>query len=356
MASQRTTHRTGTQVNLGMGLHVNLTVGFDRATQRVSLDLEIHHQCHRHPAAPLHHQMHRLNIAVDVDGGNNRNGQEVAFQRELPRLSRQTNANSGTSQDQSRDLQYSRPRGLTDPNVIPSVLLTSPEGGSEPSAPLGPLTIGDTHFEPRILQTPADAAAEPVASLSTISTAEKVFEYIKSLPSPSLTNLAADCGTCHICLEPLHFVKLPCGHHFGAECIIRWLTPTENAQNNTCPICRTVLFEKEEPELPRRVIEIERLLDLGEQLPTGSQFNNELMDVLRQDIELRMRLTRLAELDYLHGEQWRLGTIRALQEDDMLDTRMRQFHVQYRATIEILEGVGASHTAQRDFDSARASV
>ena len=41
-----------------------------------------------------------------------------------------------------------------------------------------------------------------------------------------------------------HAVLLPCSHHVGSECIALWLLH-ETGLGNSCPLCRTVLFNAE---------------------------------------------------------------------------------------------------------------
>ena len=77
-----------------------------------------------------------------------------------------------------------------------------------------------------------------------------VIPYINSLEACSISDLNEDDRTCYICNEDYAAVqstelaegqawpiKLSCGHHFCSRCLANWLN-----SNNTCPMCRGVLF------------------------------------------------------------------------------------------------------------------
>ncbi len=89
---------------------------------------------------------------------------------------------------------------------------------------------------------------ERQAKLQTISGSV----YVALLPTVSIDSLpaAAEDRRCALCLtiyksdneEP---VMLPCSHIYDRECINEWLSEKKTAKN-TCPICRTSLFEQDE--------------------------------------------------------------------------------------------------------------
>lgn len=80
-----------------------------------------------------------------------------------------------------------------------------------------------------------------------------------------MASLPKDCEFCSICHEdyatditskstnecqisPEQPVILPCKHIFGQACISHWLSADSDEPRNTCPLCRTVLFDiNEEP-------------------------------------------------------------------------------------------------------------
>lgn len=79
-----------------------------------------------------------------------------------------------------------------------------------------------------------------------------VYKFLREIVEVDLTNLPEDERSCSICQEPYgsggepeHCVQLPCGHRYGALCIFKWLAPNDQADKNTCPMCRAVLFELE---------------------------------------------------------------------------------------------------------------
>ena len=77
-------------------------------------------------------------------------------------------------------------------------------------------------------------------------------QFLEKLPKIPLGELPTD-STCMICLDAYGTeslekgniaegpVRLPCGHHVGAECISIWLSPDKTAQNS-CPYCRARFF------------------------------------------------------------------------------------------------------------------
>ncbi|KAL2037939.1 hypothetical protein N7G274_009414 [Stereocaulon virgatum] len=85
--------------------------------------------------------------------------------------------------------------------------------------------------------------------------------FIVRLPKVDPSELPEDRRDCGICLQPLHSaheskyspedlklevaVKLPCGHDcLGIRCLWEWFTPFGGLNNNTCPMCRAVCFDK----------------------------------------------------------------------------------------------------------------
>ena len=79
-----------------------------------------------------------------------------------------------------------------------------------------------------------------------------VQRFLESLPVLSPSNLTEDSQDCPICFERYEHrqhsekaVNLPCNHVVGKDCLLKWLTSSAlNLNNNTCPMCRTVLFER----------------------------------------------------------------------------------------------------------------
>ncbi|KAF6226759.1 hypothetical protein HO173_012362 [Letharia columbiana] len=100
----------------------------------------------------------------------------------------------------------------------------------------------------RLAQARVDAM--DTGTLETSNIRAKTF--LESLPVLSLTDLLEDKHDCPICIEPYQDpqhsespVRLPCNHIIGKDCLLSWLTSSAlNTKNNTCPICRAVLFER----------------------------------------------------------------------------------------------------------------
>lgn len=92
------------------------------------------------------------------------------------------------------------------------------------------------------------AAASPKKSNSE--------NFIKSLAiKRSTSSLIKRVGkdVCSICLDDVAVNEkvclLNCTHMFHENCIVKWL-----GQNNTCPLCRCQLYEKDSEDVePRRV-------------------------------------------------------------------------------------------------------
>ncbi|KAF2817266.1 uncharacterized protein BDZ99DRAFT_457020 [Mytilinidion resinicola] len=102
-----------------------------------------------------------------------------------------------------------------------------------------------------------------------------------SLPSNSedflehnLTNIDASnlalLDECYICHEELgtnhpasQITGIPdCSHVFGHDCLVAWIS-SSNVNNNTCPMCRTILYTKALPsvdEIVRLTASLRRLV------------------------------------------------------------------------------------------------
>ena len=84
-------------------------------------------------------------------------------------------------------------------------------------------------------------------------------QFLHQLPRVRRGVLGKSDQRCFICMEDYgtvpsangiieRAVRLPCGHIMGSECIAIWVSSTAGAgkkNNNTCPVCRHVLFENE---------------------------------------------------------------------------------------------------------------
>ena len=72
--------------------------------------------------------------------------------------------------------------------------------------------------------------------------------YVAALPRISPEGLEDNeyDRACVLCKEQFTEdpVQLPCTHNFHSECLLPWLSEEESNQN-TCPICRRVLFERQ---------------------------------------------------------------------------------------------------------------
>ena len=85
-----------------------------------------------------------------------------------------------------------------------------------------------------------------------------VTKFVSDLPNPKMTDLRDEQKTCHICMEPFTDgvlkelpVLLPCGHIFGKDCMIKWLSSNGDKSPRSCPMCRAELL----PQLPSPSLE-----------------------------------------------------------------------------------------------------
>lgn len=85
--------------------------------------------------------------------------------------------------------------------------------------------------------------------------------FLARLPNVGRGILAKEDQHCAICMEEYgtvpsasgiieRAVRLSCNHIVGSECISIWLTTTSGQRrNSTCPVCRHVLYEVEQPRV-----------------------------------------------------------------------------------------------------------
>lgn len=81
--------------------------------------------------------------------------------------------------------------------------------------------------------------------------------FMMACPYIDVPALPEDERICSICKDPYHHLserardenlnfaqQLPCRHHLCNHCLYKWLDPFDQANNNTCPYDRRVLFPK----------------------------------------------------------------------------------------------------------------
>ena len=153
---------------------------------------------------------------------------------------------------------------------------------------------------PNVFQYPHTPTAGGSNTHASAAPHVKAEVFTKSLPVLSLKDLPKDSQECPICMEPYqdfpkkeNSVRLPCSHVIGKDCLLRWLkTCALNSTNNTCPICRAILFDRDTtssdewaqrisdvlgqvPELstPRIQNDVVRLERITSQSPTTREVN-----------------------------------------------------------------------------------
>ena len=134
--------------------------------------------------------------------------------------------------------------------------------------------------------------------------------------------------SCSICKEPFNSespLQLPCGHVMGRKCISRWFETS-----NTCPLCRTVIFQQENEDLLPQTLDgrqaesniaewraisqyqasIERRLARFAtcDLPLPPPEAAELRALLVEADELAARLSTLAVLNFTSHYRWLIDT------------------------------------------------
>ena len=165
----------------------------------------------------------------------------------------------------------------------------------------------------------------------------KAETFLKSLPVLSRMDLPEGNQECPICMEqyqdPPHRerpVRLPCKHVMGKDCLQQWQKSCEiEFNNNTCPICRAVLFKKDDdfiedqrqsmhdalgqvPELyssrtrPELLEAVNRFLDEEDyDIPlTNLHQANEALDGLERQYEAARARMRARRAQFERGTGW----------------------------------------------------
>ena len=112
--------------------------------------------------------------------------------------------------------------------------------------------------------------------------------FLHSLVALRTSDVLEDCLGCCICHENYLIgpsavdkpVQLPCGHHFGFECIRRWLK-----SSNQCPMCRSKLFERDQKLEANR---LQESIDLLSRLVSDTTSLASIMDDARRQTERRI--------------------------------------------------------------------
>jgi len=88
-----------------------------------------------------------------------------------------------------------------------------------------------------------------IMAASNPSTPDLLKELLLKTRQTPFNELEEDLS-CTICTQPFITadspelpITLPCGHHFGSACILKWLSPTSERGNNSCPKCRAPIFD-----------------------------------------------------------------------------------------------------------------
>lgn len=132
-----------------------------------------------------------------------------------------------------------------------------------PHAGNGQTSVNGSHTyqNPYMHQTPYTQPADRNSTIASATRHMKAETFLESLPVLSLADLAKDSRECLICLDPYQTsphksvpVRLPCGHVIGKDCLLQWLKSSpENHNNNACPICRSILVDRDVRSLGDRI-------------------------------------------------------------------------------------------------------
>ncbi len=120
---------------------------------------------------------------------------------------------------------------------------------SDENQPPGRTDTDDFHNEETRLNNLMDEINKTTSGLSR----NRAETFLKSVPMVLAVDLPDDNRDCPICMEeyvtPEHYeppVRLPCDHVIGKDCLRSWLKSSVlNLNNNTCPMCRTVLYNRD---------------------------------------------------------------------------------------------------------------
>ena len=193
--------------------------------------------------------------------------------------------------------------------------------------------------------------------------------FLKSLPILSLIDLPDDNQDCPICMEkyltPQHDetswgilpprtpsdrgsnptdppVRLPCNHIIGKDCLRSWLQSSVlNRNNNTCPMCRTVLYNRD--ILANQLRDIDRMIG---HLPEGTRSRHQAERTRLEEASNRLRIAREQREQRAAPPRWQdmtTSTSEQLQELDRSNAALREDFVRLqevnRARVEELNAM-----------------
>lgn len=102
-------------------------------------------------------------------------------------------------------------------------------------------------------QTPAPTSDQDQSEAENEHLNAQAAVLLNSFLAKTRRPLASELGddmSCTICSEPFLRgsnpevpVRLDCGHIFGMNCILKWLSPVSRNGNNSCPNCRHPVFD-----------------------------------------------------------------------------------------------------------------
>lgn len=118
-------------------------------------------------------------------------------------------------------------------------------------------------------------------------------EFLHSLRTPQLSDLPNDELDCGICHEPYlsgpaaeKAARLPCGHHFGIDCIRQWL---EFSPEPKCPLCRRPILQQQNRE---EMNTLSVSINLLEQLVADPNSTARVLDEAQRETERRIAAAR----------------------------------------------------------------
>lgn len=190
---------------------------------------------------------------------------------------------------------------------------------SDENQPLRRTDTYDFHNEETNLNNLMDEINRTTSGLSN----NKAETFLRSLPLVLAVDLPDNNRDCPICMEEYvtseHYeppVRLPCDHVFGKDCLRSWLQSSVlNRNNNTCPICRSVLYNRD--------ILADQIRDLGgtiDHIPEDTR-SRQRIDHARLHEEATNRLRSYGEQREEWGAppRWRNMTTTAFEQLRELD-------------------------------------
>ena len=145
------------------------------------------------------------------------------------------------------------------------------------------------------------------SAVETLVSRPNAAKYLSELQLVAVNYLPEDSRTCIICQEIYNTGVEPeqaylvgrCGHVLGGTCLSKWVMPEGRRPNDTCPFCRTVLFEDDIPDQADALVIVPREPPVATiKLLSREEAISQLLDVqARLDANIQQTRNDQARLD-----------------------------------------------------------